>query len=138
MFPPTPPRVSTVEVVAAQPTDADRSAIAHLSTRASAPLEDVTYIVKLKLQEKPPVTSHGWALYVKDERIPKYWEYKDGIFFKVFDPNFLAQHRGQPLRFSFDGVNFIDTGKKLPSQKQKGRRSTNGEASLPLQSDVLK
>jgi hypothetical protein len=138
MTPPTPPRVATVEVVATQPTDADRSVIAHLSTGAPVPLQDVTYIVKIKFEEMPPVTSHGWALYVKDERVPKYWAYKDGIFFKIYDPKFLAEHHGEALRFSLDGVHFIDTGKKLPSKKPKAQRSTNAAVSLPLQSDVLK
>ena len=137
MTPPTPPKVAAVEVIATQPTDADRSVIAHLFPRAPAPLEDVTYIVKIKLEEMPPVTSHGWALYLNDERVPKYWAYKDGIFFKIYDPKFLAEHRGEALRFSLDGVRFVDTGKKLPL-KPKAQRSRNAVGSLPLQSDVLK
>src|SRR5262249_54577016 len=113
MNPPTPPKITAVEVVATQPTDADRGVIAHLSARADAPLPDVTYLVKIEFEEMPPVTSQGWALYVQDERIPKYWAYSKGIYFKVFDPNFLTAHEGAALRFSLDGVNFIDTGKKL-------------------------
>jgi hypothetical protein len=138
MTPPTPPKVAAVEVVATQPTDADRSVLAHLSTRAPAPLQEVTYIVKIKFEEMPPVTSQGWALYVKDERVPKYWAYKDGIYFKIHDPKFLAEHQGAALRFSLDGVHFIDTGKKLLHKKPKAQRSTTAAASLPLQSDVLK
>src|SRR6266404_6119635 len=117
MTPLTPPKITAVEVVASQPTDADRGAIAHLSARASAPLPEVAYVVKIAFEEMPPVTSQGWALYVNDQRIPKYWAYKDGIYFKVFDPNFLAEHEGQPIRFSMNGVEFIDSGKKLLSPK---------------------
>src|SRR5262249_22570985 len=104
MNPLEPPKIAAVEVIASQPTDADRSAIAHLPARAGAPLPEVAYLVKIAFEEMPPVTSQGWALYVNEERIPKYWAYKDGIYFKVFDPNFLAEHHGQPLRFSLDGV----------------------------------
>jgi hypothetical protein len=127
-----------VEVVATQPTDADRGAIAHLSARADEPLKDVAYIVKIELEEMPPVTSQGWALYLNDIRIPKYWAYKEGIYFKVFDPGFLAEHAGEPLRFSLDGVHFIDTGKKLTYRKPKAQRSATAAPKMPLQSDVLK
>jgi hypothetical protein len=138
MIPPAPPRVTAVEVVATQPTDADRSVIAHLSTLSPAPLETVTYIVKIKFEEMPPVTSQGWALYVNDERIPKYWAYKDGIFFKVYDPTFFAKHQGKALRFSLDGAKFVDTGKTLPRRKPRPQQSANAAVKLPLQSDVLK
>jgi hypothetical protein len=137
MTPLTPPKIVAVEVVAAQPTEADLGAIAHLSARASAPLPEVTYLVKIAFEAMPPVTSQGWALYLNDQRIPKYWAYKNGIYFKVFDPNFLAEHDGQPLRFSLDGVHFIDTGKKLIHRKAKAQRGAHAAAKLPLQSDVL-
>ena len=42
----------------------------------------------------------GWALYVGEERIPKYFEYPGGIYFTTADPKFFADHRGKPLRFS--------------------------------------
>src|SRR5262249_13351738 len=138
MTPLTPPKIATVEVVATKPTDADLGAIAQLSARASEPLPKVAYVVKIAFEEMPPVTSQGWALYVNDHRIPKYWAYKDGIYFKVFDPNFLAEHDGQPLRFSLDGVHFIDTGKKLINLKPKAQRAAQAATKLPLQSDVLK
>jgi hypothetical protein len=133
----SPPKVVAVEVVASQPTGSDRDAIAHLKARDKAALQDVVYLVKIQFEELPPVTSHGWALYVNDQRIPKYWAYKDGIYFKVFDPAFLVEHAGQPIRFSMDGVDFIDTGKKLVSPK-KVIKAAADVSKLPLQSDVLK
>jgi len=30
----------------------------------------------------------AWALYVNDVLIPKYWEYDEGIYFTVLDPQF--------------------------------------------------
>jgi hypothetical protein len=138
MTPPTPPKVVAVNVIATQPTDTDRSVLAHLSARGNAPQENVVFIVKIEFEEMPPATSHGWALYVKNERIPKYWAYKDGIYFKVYDPHFVVEHAGESLRFSLDGVDFIDTGKKLPSRKPKSQGGGKATANLPLQSDVLK
>ena len=131
----SPPKVASVEVVASRPTDADRGVIAHLSAQATAPLQDVAYLVKIAFEEAPPVTSQGWALYLGDQRIPKYWACKDGIYFKVFDAKFLAEHDGESLRFSLDGVSFHDTGKKLTSPQ--GDHAAQPAAALPLQTDVL-
>jgi hypothetical protein len=114
MQPPKPPRIAAVNVVPAQPTQADSMALTHLSARTEASPPPVSYVVKVKLESKPPVTSLAWILYVNDVRIPKYWEYEDGIYFTVTDPNFLAEHKGERLRFSHDGVEFHDTGVKLP------------------------
>ena len=136
MQPSIPPKVIAVEVVTAQPTEADRATIAHLSAETSRFLAQVAYVIKLRFQTKPPVTSHGWALYVNDFRIPKYWEYEHGIYFKVFDPQFFADHKGQKLRFSLNGTNFIDTGKKLavpPATTSKGKG-----VRLPPQAEVLR
>lgn len=134
----TPPKATKVEVAAAQPTDADRAAIAHLSASARKPLPEVTYLVKVHFETMPPATSHGWALYVNDFRIPKYWAYKDGIYFKVFDQEFFREHRGQPLRFSRNGTEFIDTGLRLSAPRLPAPKSAKDLSKLPLQEKVLK
>lgn len=115
MWPPAPPKVSDVEVVAAQPADADSAAMVHLSAETSRSLDQVPYTVKVQLETKPPVTSMAWALYVDNVRIPKYWEYEDGIYFEVLGEQFFSDHEGKPLRFSQDGIEFFDTGVKLPT-----------------------
>jgi len=130
----TPPVAVAVEVVAAQPTDADKAAIADVNARQHKSLPEATYLVKVRLEAIPPPTSHGWALYLDGFRIPKYWEYKDGIYFKVFDPQFFQDHRGHALRFSLNGVDFIDTGLKLGAPQLVAQRATT---QLPLQRDVL-
>lgn len=110
---PSPPKAVAVEVVPAQPTEADRTIIEQLNVSEKKSLAPVVYVVKIRLDAVPPATSSGWALYVNDLRIPKYWEYKEGIYFKVFDPQFFQDHKGQSLRFSPNGTDFIDTGLKL-------------------------
>lgn len=144
MHPSKPPKVTEVEVVATQPTETDSAVIAHLSAEVSKSLPQIAHLVKLRLKTMPPATSQGWALYVGDFRIPKYWEYKQGIYFKVFDPQFFADHKGEKLRFSQNGINFIDTGKKLtaapsPTSKTRGAAKTKGET-VPLlnQAEALK
>lgn len=135
---PTAPKAVSVEVVATQPTDGDRAALAHLSARDGTRLPPVAYVVKVRLKSMPPVTARGWALYVNDLRIPKYWEYKGGIYFKVFDPQFFLDHQGDRLRFSQDGSDFVDTGLRLSRPATRARKSSRrAAAKLPLQADVL-
>jgi hypothetical protein len=136
---PVPPKIAAVQVVAAKPTDADRAAIARTKQTGL----QAVYVVKVKLKEKPPVTSMAWGLYVGDVLIPKYWEYADGIYFTVLDPQFFADHKGKQLRFSHDGIEFFNTGVKLATlpkaetseSKAKGKPKA---ATLPSQADVLK
>jgi len=120
MQPPTPPKIVAVDVVRSQPDQADSMALTHLSALPDPSLPQVVYVVKVKLMSKPPVTSLAWGLYVNDVRIPKYWEYEEGIYFTVIDPEFFAKHKGERLRFSHDGVEFHDTGMKLPGASASG------------------
>jgi len=150
-----PLKVIAIEVIATQPTEADTAAIANLSAELDKVLSQVTYIVKVRLKIIPPVTSQGWALYVGDLRIPKYWEYEHGIYFKVFDPQFFADHKRKQLRFSQNGFDFYDTGIKLPeptspttpsrskrtvtkSKGTKTKATKTRAVQLPTQDEVLK
>jgi len=128
---PEPPKITAVEVVPAQPTEADRAAIAHMGVKEPKAI----YVVKVRLKEKPPVTSMAWALYVDDERVSQYWEYTDGIYFTVFDPQFFIRHQGEQLRFSQNGTDFFDTGVELAPAPSV---ADGNSAKLPLQTDVLK
>ena len=128
---PEPPKIAAVEVVPAQPTEADRAAIAHTGVKAAK----AVYVVKVRLTAKPPITSMAWALYVGDQRVSKYWEYPEGIYFIVHDPQFFISHQGKQLRFSQNGTDFVDTGAELapaPSVVE------SNAIRLPLQADVLK
>lgn len=138
MMPSTPPKITGLEVVATQPTEADTKAITHMSAQMSRSLPHVTYLVKVRLEKVPPATSHGWALYINDFRIPKYWEYQHGIYFKVFDPQFFADHQGKQLRFSHDGSEFVDTSVKLPAPDSITIKTRTDTTNLPPQSEVLK
>jgi hypothetical protein len=129
---PEPPNITAVEVVAAQPTEADRAAVAHMGIKEPK----AVYVVKVRLKAKPPVTSMAWALYVGDELVSKYWEYTDGIYFTVLDPQFFVRQKGKQLRFSQNGVDFFDTGKELIAPASSIAKGA--AIRLPLQTDVLK
>jgi hypothetical protein len=135
-MPSTPPRAVAVEAAASQPTDADNAAISRLSQAAGRDLPPVAYLVKIQLETVPEATSSGWALYVGNFRIPKYWEYKDGIYFKVYDAQFFRDHSGGELRFSPDGTEFIDTGLVLTSPEILPSAATD-TPDLPQQRDIL-
>jgi hypothetical protein len=145
MEPPKPPKITAVEVTAAQPTEADSAAIANLSTKLNKSLPQVVYIVTVQLKTKLPATGLAWALYVNDERIPKYWEYRKGVYFTVIDPEFFTEHRGKRLRFSLNGVDFPETGMKLAvptvpaaASKSKAKKAKSKTAGLPTQEEILK
>jgi hypothetical protein len=142
---PAPPKITGVEVVAAQPTQAESVKIAQVSAETNRSLPEVAYVVKVRLKTKPPVTSMAWALYVNGVLIPKYWEYDEGIYFTVLDPQFFVDHKGKRLRFSQNGVDFHDTGMRLPAatapkgaSKSKRKAAKSKPTRLPLQAEVLK
>jgi hypothetical protein len=137
MTPPAPKAVA-VEVVAARPSEADRATIRHISTQERRPLRDEVYLVKVRLEALPPPTAIGWALYLDDYRLPKYWTYPHGVYFKVHDPKFLAEHEGQSLRFSTNGTEFVDTGLKLEKTRPVVEAAARGATPLPEQADALK
>ena len=127
---PEPPKIAKVEVIAAQPTETDRAAVAQMGVK-EAP--EAVYVVRVRLKAKPPVMSMAWALYVDNELVPKYWETTDGMYFTVLDPQFFTRHKGKPLRFSLNGIDFVNTGVKLTAAPKSA-----AAGKLPLQSDVLK
>jgi hypothetical protein len=134
---PTPPHAVGVEIAATKPTEADRAAIAHLSATSGAALEPVAFLVMVGLDPIPPATSLGWALYVGDFRVPKYWQYRDGIYFKIFDPRFFDEHAGEALRFSQNGTDFVDTGLVLQPSAVRRQLSASEMSDLPEQAAVL-
>jgi hypothetical protein len=136
-MPSVPPKVVSAAVVAAQPTDADSPMIGRLSAELNRRLPPTAFIVKIQLEQIPEPTGDGWALYVGDTRIPKYWEYPGGIYFKVFDQTFLVDHHGEPLRFSHNDKDFVNTGVKLPGPGAARASAKLDTRNLPLQSDVL-
>ena len=140
MLPMTPPapKAVAVEVVAARPSETDSATIKHMSAQLNRPIRDEVYLVKVRLETMPPATGRAWALYLNDYRVPKYFAYEKGVYFKVFDPQFLAEHDGQSVRFSLDGTEFLDTGLKLEKTKAVVEAAALAKSPLPEQADALK
>jgi hypothetical protein len=117
------PQVTGIEVVATETTKADRATLAIFKPTERRTLPGAAYIVKVRLKTLPEPTSRGFALYVGDLRIPKYWTYRQGIWFKVFDPQFFVEHKGEPIRFSLNDTEFVDTRLKLTCRRCRRRRA---------------
>jgi hypothetical protein len=127
-----------VEVVATRPEPADAAALAPIRRRADRAAVVAAYLVKVRLAEIPPATGAGWALFVGELRIPKYWEYVAGIFFKVFDPQFFVDHAGDRLRFSADmGATFVDTDVTLGPPATRLTAELEDASTLPTQAEAL-
>src|SRR4051812_42507056 len=92
------PEVDAVRVVAAEPDRADRRALSHLRSAKARPIDDVVYIVKIYTKRKIASAGRGFALYVGDVPIPKYWRFAGGIYFTAHDPDFVAGLAGKEIR----------------------------------------
>jgi hypothetical protein len=136
----TYPEVTNLQVVATQPKSADLRNIEFMQATENTTLDRITYIVKINLSNKPQVTSRGFSIYLGDYRINKYSEFPGGIYFKVYNPRFFAEHTGKKLLFSTSGMTFHDSGYQLPSRAENARESFMIENlnALPTQEEVLR
>jgi hypothetical protein len=133
-------KVSAIEVRAAQPKAADTRKIRYVAETRDVSLEDIAYVVKLYVEDVERFyTSLGYRLFVGDHEITKYAGFKNGIYFKVYDPGFLAQHAGDKVQFTTDGVEFVDTGVTFPEFSVDAEFAVEAglAAGLPTQEQVL-
>ena len=138
------PVVASVEVIPTRAKPADVKSIKYIQSQENISLEEVAYVVKITLEKMPPISSQGFELYLDNYRVRKYWAFRSGIYFKVYNPRFFAKHGGKQLRFSLVEQQFYDTGFRLPgAENQITARSAfltdaaESAAGLPAQEDIL-
>lgn len=129
------PTVSAVEILPTQPTEADLRSINYMKVTEDSQVSNVTYIVKLQLDNIPKISSLGFDVYIGDYRIRKYFGCIGGICFKIYDPQFFSQYAGQNIRFSTDGIIFQDSGQRLSEIADVPAESDL--TSLPTQEEVI-
>ena len=56
----------------------------------------------------------------------------------MFDPQFFAEHKGKPIRFSLNDTEFVKTRLKLTAPKTAKTKGGRTATRLPAQEDVLK
>ena len=132
--------VGKIELHATRPEAADVRKLEHLRAERAASIPDVSYIVKVYIDNMPPPGGSGYVLYVGDKEIRKYSQFKNGIFFKVADPHLLTSYRGKKIRFrrTPDGE-FIETNVTFPTAAAERRLSDDTrERELSTQDEVLR
>ena len=131
--------LTNVQLLLARPEAADLRKIRHYATARNAPVEEVSYIVKLYIQTSPIHNNMGVELYVGDQQIRQYFQFKNGIYFKVNDLQQLSTLQGEEVRFHQPGSNeFIDTGVRLPAGDIERSSRTADFTQLPTQEEVLR
>ena len=114
------PHVREVQIVPVQPEAAERRTLDFRRRQDAVELEDMVFLVKIYLEQPLKPTGAGYALYLGDDRVQKYSAFKGGLYFNVYDPRFLQQRAGAPIRFTIDDRDFIDTGVRLPALQIPG------------------
>lgn len=132
--------LTNVQLLLARPEGADLRKIRHYAAERGTEIEEVSYIVKLYTQTPPIYNSRGVELYVGNQQIRQYSQFKNGIYFKVNDPQQLSALQGEEVRFRRPGADeFINTGVRLPAEETIDRRSrTTDITQLPTQEEVLR
>ncbi|NEQ67151.1 MAG: hypothetical protein F6K21_16910 [Symploca sp. SIO2D2] len=144
--------LTNIQLLLARPEAADLRKIHHYAAARNAPIEEVSYIVKLYTQTPLPNNSMGVELYVGSQQIRKYSQFKNGIYFKVNDSQQLSSLQGEEVRFRRPGADeFLNTGVRVPAKDTiaRSRRTVVGEIiqgsqasaevnQLPTQEELLR
>ena len=130
-----------IQLLLARPEEADLRKIRHYAAARGVEAEEVSYIVKLYMETSPVHDTMGMELYVGDQPIHRYFQFKNGIYFKVNDPQELFSLRGREVRFRRPGMDeFISTGIRVPAAEEtaEGALRAASPAELPTQEEVLR
>ncbi|MDJ0735226.1 MAG: hypothetical protein QNJ47_14375 [Nostocaceae cyanobacterium] len=132
--------LTNIQLLLARPEMADLRKIHYYAAQRGAEVEEVSYIVKLYTQTPPVYNSMGVELYVGNQQIQKYSQFKNGIYFKVNDPQQLSTLQGEEVRFRRPGdEEFINTGVRLPAEETINRSLRTADVTqLPTQQEVLR
>jgi len=125
------PQLKSAEAVAVLPERADTARLEYIHRGMNEPPPRAMFVVKLYLQEHLPATGQGFALYIDNEWIRKYFAFIGGIFFNVYTLDFFTKHAGAMIRFTSDHETFQDSGVRLPAL------AGNADAALQADSSAL-
>ena len=132
--------LTNIQLVLARPEVADLRKIHHYAAERGAEVQEVSYLVKLYTGTPPVYNSMGVELYVGNQQIRKYSQFKNGIYFKVNDPQQLSNLQGEEVRFRRPGEEeFINTGVRLPTKETIAPSLRTADITqLPTQEEVLR
>jgi hypothetical protein len=132
--------LTAIQLLLARPETADLRRLHHYAAETGTPVEEVSYLVKLYIDSSPIYDSTGFELYVGEERIRKYSQFTNGIYFVVNDPRQLSALGGQEVRFRRPGSEeFIHTGVIFPEDTPEiSRERAEPAVALPPRSELLR
>lgn len=131
--------LTAIQLLPARPEMADLRKIQHYATATGSEIAEVSYLVKLYTENSLPQNSLGVELYVGDQLIRQYFQFKNGIYFKVNDPQQLAALQGQEVRFRRRGSEeVIHTGIRVPEVEIDRSLRATDSAVLPTQTEALR
>jgi hypothetical protein len=129
--------LTTIQIVPTRPEEADLRKIRYYAAEKGIPVQEVSYIVKLYISSAPIYDNLGFELYVGNEKIRKYSQFKNGIYFKINDSHQLSVLQGQKVRFRRPGSErFIETDVVFPSEEVTEQLLEPKQ--LPTQEEVLR
>lgn len=127
-----------IQLLPVRPEVADLRKIQHYAAATGAEMEEVSYLVKLYTGNFLPQDSLGVELYVGDRLIRQYFQFKNGIYFKVNDPQQLEALRGQEVCFRRRGEEErVHTGIRVPEIEVASPLRAPNLQGLPTQADAL-
>jgi hypothetical protein len=94
--------VTKVEVVASEPNSGELRKILSLVPDTDERTA-TTYLVKIYLQTLPEPAGANYELWIGDQKVRKYTQFKGGIYFKLYDVESVNLLDGAPICFRRDG-----------------------------------
>ena len=130
-------QIIRVEVIASEPNAGElRKIHARAATAAGQP--ETTYLVKIYMDALPEPSGTGYELWIGDQQIRKYTQFKGGIFFKVYDLESLGAMDGASIRFRRQGdENFIPLKIEYALRKMSDLLIAPDAAKLKSRRDAL-
>jgi|GEM_PF-1525581 len=94
--------VTKVEVVASEPNAGELRKILFLAPDTDERAA-TTYLVKIYLKTLPEPAGANYELWIGDQKVRKYTQFKGGIYFKLYDIESVNLLEGAPICFRREG-----------------------------------
>lgn len=115
--------IKAIEILPTVTLEEDVENINFINSVEAGFIEKTTYIVKIWLKEELPFSGISIDLYFNEYKVRKYFEFKGGIYFKVFNPRFFDKHSNKKIYFVIGNSEVIETEFKLPSFEEEFRNN---------------
>lgn len=134
------PEVHSISIESVVPETADTKRLQFVNKNAEAP--DTMLICKVYCSFEGMPKSQLPALYLGDFWVRKYFAFSRGIYFNIYDLEFVGTHANKVVRFSFDHVNFSKSEVLFSNARARtsamGGEDSADSHSVPSKKDALR